>query len=98
MNDSAARVMTGAMGTLVGQENVLGAEWCWVRKSSYMAQAAPGCFLFWACMTPPGPSTTLHRADFRMDEAALPIGAPASLGHQRRALDGRGGPGITANR
>ncbi len=78
-DESATRVMTGAMGALVGQENVLGAPMIMGAEDfSYMAQAAPGCFLFlgvhdpaWAEYYP------VHRADFRMDEAALPIGAAA---------------------
>lgn len=60
-------------GNVRESELIMGAE-----DFSYMAQAAPGCFLrlgvhnpAWAEFYP------VHRADFRMDEDALPIGAAA---------------------
>lgn len=78
-NPEATEVMFAATRALLGEENVkigdmvMGAE-----DFSYMAQAAPGCFLrigvknpSWDRMYP------VHRADFRLDEDALPVGAAA---------------------
>ena len=78
-DESATRIMTGAMGALVGQENVLGAPLIMGAEDfSYMAQTAPGCFLFLGVHDPAWTEYyPVHRADFRMDEAALPIGAAA---------------------
>jgi len=45
---------------------------------SYMAQAAPGCFLRLGVHNPAWQEYyPVHRADFRLDEDALPIGAAA---------------------
>jgi len=80
VNDAGAtRVMLGAMGELVGPENVLPAEMVMGAEDfSYMAQAAPGCFLFLGVHNPNWTEHyPVHRADFRMDEDALPIGAAA---------------------
>ncbi len=69
---SATRELLGAENVLTG-EMIMGAE-----DFSYMAQAAPGCFLRlgvknaeWDRFYP------VHRADFRLDEEALPIGSAA---------------------
>ena len=53
---------------------VMGAE-----DFSYMAQAAPGCFLRLGVHSPDWGDDyfLLHRADFKMDEDALPIGSAA---------------------
>ena len=78
-NPQATAHMVATMQEMLGQDHVneseliMGAE-----DFSYMAQAAPGCFLrlgvhnpAWAEFYP------VHRADFRMDEDALPIGSAA---------------------
>lgn len=80
VNDPAATEhMMGAMRELLGEDRVaeseliLGAE-----DFSYMAQAAPGCFLRLGVHNPSWREYyPVHRADFRMDEDALPIGAAA---------------------
>lgn len=80
VNDPAATEhMMGAMRELLGEDRVaeseliLGAE-----DFSYMAQAAPGCFLWLGVHDPSWREYyPVHRADFRMDEDALPIGAAA---------------------
>jgi amidohydrolase len=76
----AYAVMQGAMQELLGEDKIIespmimGAE-----DFSYMAQAAPGSFLFLGVKDPAWEQEyPVHRADFRMDERALPIGA-ASL-------------------
>jgi metal-dependent amidase/aminoacylase/carboxypeptidase family protein len=54
-------------------ELIMGAE-----DFSYMAQAAPGCFLRLGVHNPAWPEHyPVHRADFRLDEDALPIGTAA---------------------
>jgi amidohydrolase len=76
----ATAIMQAATSDLLGAENVIEAEMgMGAEDFSYMAQTAPGCFLVvgvrnpsWDRMYP------VHRADFRMDEEALPIGS-ASL-------------------
>lgn len=80
VNDPAATEhMMGAMRELLGEDRVaeseliLGAE-----DFSYMAQAAPGCFLRLGVHNPSWREYyPVHRADFRMDEDAMPIGAAA---------------------
>lgn len=80
VNDPAATEhMMGAMRELLGEDRVaeseliLGAE-----DFSYMAQAAPGCFLWLGVHDPSWREYyPVHRTDFRMDEDALPIGAAA---------------------
>lgn len=79
-NPEATEVMFSATRALLGEDNVKQADMVMGAEDfSYMAQAAPGCFLRigvknpgWDRMYP------VHRADFRMDENALPVGA-ASL-------------------
>jgi amidohydrolase len=64
---------------VLGDESVLDAEpLMGAEDFSYMAQSVPGCFLMlgvknkeWDRMY------NVHRADFRLDEDALPIGAAA---------------------
>jgi amidohydrolase len=75
----ATAVMQGAVRDLLGADHVrdsdllMGAE-----DFSYMAQAAPGCFLRLGVHNPEWPEYyPVHRADFRLDERALPIGAAA---------------------
>ena len=68
------------MRGLLGEENVdegemvMGAE-----DFSYMAQAVPGAFLRLGVHNPEWGDSyyLLHRADFRLDERALPYGAAA---------------------
>ena len=71
--------MMAGMRDLLGEEKVseceliMGAE-----DFSYMAQAAPGCFLRLGVHNPGWSEFyPVHRADFRMDEEALPIGTAA---------------------
>ncbi len=76
----AAGVAVDALSELLGAEHVresdqmMGAE-----DFSYMAQAAPGCFVRLGVHSPSwgGSVYNVHRADFRMDEDALPIGSAA---------------------
>jgi amidohydrolase len=75
----ATEIMCAATRDMLGAEQVktasmvMGAE-----DFSYMAQAAPGCFLRIGVKNPTWDrSYPVHRADFRMDEDALPIGAAA---------------------
>ncbi len=74
----ATAVAVAGMSALLGAENVrvadqvMGAE-----DFSYMAQQAPGCFIRVGVHDPAWGDQVynVHRADFRMDENALPIGA-----------------------
>ena len=78
-DDKATALMTEAAAALLGTDNVhtseliMGAE-----DFSYMAAAAPGCFLRLGVHNPAWTEYyPVHRADFRLDEDALPIGAAA---------------------
>ncbi|MBW7884730.1 MAG: amidohydrolase [Caldilineaceae bacterium] len=78
-NPEATALMMAGMRDLLGEEKVseceliMGAE-----DFSYMAQAAPGCFLRLGVHNPGWSEFyPVHRADFRMDEDALPIGTAA---------------------
>lgn len=75
----ATDVMIHAMQKLLGEDKIaeadqgMGAE-----DFSYMAREAPGCFLRLGTHNPAWDRVyPVHRADFRMDEDALPIGAAA---------------------
>ncbi len=76
----AAEMMLDGMRKLLGQENVeisemvMGAE-----DFSYMARMVPGAFLRLGVHNPDWEDSyfLLHRADFKMDERALPIGSAA---------------------
>jgi len=72
--------MRAATQGLLGEANVVVAEPVMGAEDfSYMAQAAPGSFLFLGVKNPAWDRIyPVHRADFRIDEDALPIGA-ASL-------------------
>ena len=72
--------MVAATRDLLGADKVLEAEMVMgVEDFSYMAQAAPGCFLRLGVHDPAWEQIyPVHRADFRMDEDALPVGS-ASL-------------------
>ncbi len=77
--DTATAVMLAATRDMLGTEQVeeapmsMGAE-----DFSYMAQAAPGSFLRIGTHDPSWDRHYfVHRADFRMDEDALPVGAAA---------------------
>jgi IAA-amino acid hydrolase len=80
VNDAEATdVMMETMCELLGEdavhtsELIMGAE-----DFSYMAQAAPGSFLFLGVHNPAWQEFyPVHRADFRLDEDALPIGTAA---------------------
>lgn len=79
-SQEATEVTFRAVGALLGEENIrqadmgMGAE-----DFSYMAQKAPGSFLRLGVHDPGWGDHYygVHRADFRMDENALPIGAAA---------------------
>ncbi len=75
----ATEVMRAAMAGLLGEENVREADQTMGAEDfSYMAQAAPGCFLRLGVHNPSWERRyPVHRADFRLDEDALPIGAAA---------------------
>ncbi|BAL99492.1 peptidase M20 family protein [Caldilinea aerophila DSM 14535 = NBRC 104270] len=80
VNDPAATEhMMGAMRELLGENHVTESELIMGAEDfSYMAQAAPGCFLRLGVHNPSWREYyPVHRADFRMDEDALPIGAAA---------------------
>ena len=79
-NPEATEVMFAATRSLLGEENVKQADMVMGAEDfSYMAQAAPGCFLRIGVKNPTWDRQyPVHRADFRMDEDALPVGA-ASL-------------------
>ena len=79
-SEEATATMVEATQALFGADNVgiaelgMGAE-----DFSYMAQEAPGCFLRLGTHNPSWDKQYMvHRADFRLDEDALPVGA-ASL-------------------
>jgi amidohydrolase len=78
-DDAATAVMFDAMRNLLGEDNVVQSDLIMGAEDfAYLAQQAPGCFLRlgvhhpdWAEYYP------VHRADFRMDEDALPLGSAA---------------------
>jgi amidohydrolase len=80
VNDAEATdVMMGTMRELLGEEQVHTSEMIMGAEDfSYMAQAAPGSFLFLGVHSPQWQEFyPVHRADFRLDEEALPIGTAA---------------------
>ncbi|MCS6827347.1 MAG: amidohydrolase, partial [Caldilinea sp.] len=80
VNDSAATAhMMDAMRELLGENHVVESDLIMGAEDfSYMAQAAPGCFLRLGVHNPSWREYyPVHRADFRLDEDALPIGAAA---------------------
>jgi len=80
VNDGeAADVMAAAMGKLLGADNVLRSDLIMGAEDfAYMVQEAPGCFLRLGVHDPAwAEHYPVHRADFRMDENALPIGSAA---------------------
>jgi metal-dependent amidase/aminoacylase/carboxypeptidase family protein len=76
----ATAVAVEALSAMLGAENVkvapqgMGAE-----DFSFMAQEAPGCFVRLGVHNPAWGDKiyNVHRADFRMDEDALPVGTAA---------------------
>jgi len=77
----ATATMFAATQELLGEDKVLeGVQVMGAEDFSYMAQAVPGCFLRLGVHSPDWGDDyfMLHRADFKMDEDALPIGS-ASL-------------------
>lgn len=76
----ATQVAVEALAGLLGGENVkLAAQGMGGEDFSYMSEVAPGCFVRLGVHDPAWGDKTynVHRADFRMDEDALPIGAAA---------------------
>lgn len=78
-DDTATAVMFDAMGKLLGENNVVQSDLIMGAEDfAYMAQEAPGCFLRLGVHSPAWTEHyPVHRADFRMDEDALPIGSAA---------------------
>lgn len=78
-NPEATEVAVEALTALLGSEHVHGAELgMGAEDFSFMAQQAPGCFLRLGVHDPAWEKHyQLHRADFRLNEDALPIGAAA---------------------
>jgi amidohydrolase len=80
VNDPAATaLMMDALRDLLGADHVSTSELIMGAEDfSYMAQAAPGCFLRLGVHNPAWTEHyPVHRADFRLDEDALPIGTAA---------------------
>ncbi len=80
VNDpAAAEHMMATMRDLLGEDHVKESELIMGAEDfSYMAQAAPGCFLRLGVHNPAWKEYyPVHRADFRMDEDALPVGSAA---------------------
>ncbi len=75
----AAEHMMTTMRDLLGDDHVAESELIMGAEDfSYMAQAAPGCFLRLGVHNPAWKEYyPVHRADFRLDEDALPIGSAA---------------------
>ena len=76
----ATAVAVDALSELLGEENVkLADQGMGAEDFSFMAQTAPGCFIRLGVHDPAWGDQVynVHRADFRMDEDALPIGAAA---------------------
>ena len=74
----ATAVAVAGLSALLGEGNVREADQVMGAEDfSYMAQAAPGCFIRLGVHDPAWGDQVynVHRADFRMDENALPIGA-----------------------
>jgi IAA-amino acid hydrolase len=85
----ATETMLAAMRELLGAEQVKEAEQgMGAEDFSFMAQKAPGSFLRLGTHNPSWDRHYLvHRADFRMDEDALPIGAAALAAAALRWMD-----------
>lgn len=79
-NPEAAALMISAVSDLLGQDHVLEAPKVMAAEDfSFMAQAAPGCFLRLGVHNPSWEQRFyVHTPTFRIDEDALPIGT-ASL-------------------
>jgi amidohydrolase len=77
--EEATDVMMGAMADLLGADNVqMSAMMMGAEDFAYMAQQAPGCFLRLGVHNPTWDGYyPVHRADFKLDEDALPIGSAA---------------------
>ncbi len=79
LDETATQVMMEATREILGPENVQEAEpITGAEDFSYMAQAAPGSFLFLGVHNPEWEGYyNVHTPQFRLDEDALPIGAAA---------------------
>jgi amidohydrolase len=80
VNDpSATEHMMATMRDLLGVDHVAEGEMLMGAEDfSYLAQTAPGCFLRLGVHNPAWKEFyPVHRADFRLDEDALPVGAAA---------------------
>ncbi len=78
--EEAVDVMMSATKALFGEEKVHVAEPIMAAEDfSYMLQQAPGCMIQLGVHNPTWeePVYPVHRADFRMDEDALPVGVAA---------------------
>ncbi len=79
LDETATQVMMEATREILGEEKVVEAEpITGAEDFSYMAQAAPGSFLFLGVHNPNWEGYyNVHTPQFRLDEDALPIGAAA---------------------
>jgi IAA-amino acid hydrolase len=91
-SEEATAVMVEAAEAMLGDENVgiaelgMGAE-----DFSLMAQEAPGCFLRLGTHNPDWDRRYMvHRADFRLDEDALPVGAATLAAAALRWMETKG--------
>lgn len=78
--EAAVDVMMTATKAILGEEQVHVAEPIMAAEDfSYMLQQAPGCMIQLGVHNPAWeqPVYPVHRADFRMDEDALPVGVAA---------------------
>lgn len=92
VNDpTATEHMMATMRDLLGESHVAESELIMGAEDfSYMAQAAPGCFLRLGVHNPAWQEHyPVHRADFRMDEDALPIGSAALALTALRWMEGK---------
>ena len=91
-SEEAATVMVEATKAMFGDENVGAAELgMGAEDFSFMAQEAPGCFLRLGTHNPSWDRRYMvHRADFRMDEDALPVGAAALAAAAVRWMETKG--------
>ena len=92
VNDPAATaLMMDAMRDLLGEDHVRNSELIMGAEDfSFMAQAAPGCFLRLGVHNPAWTEFyPVHRADFRLDEDALPLGTAALVTTALRWMETR---------
>lgn len=90
----AVEAMRSASSDLFGEDKVLEVSPVMAAEDfSYMAQAAPGCMVQLGVHDPEWGDNIypVHRADFRMDERALPVGTAALAAAAIRWMQEEGG-------